>query len=330
MKRYVMITMAIALALTALSTVLLGCNPAQEEDPAVALLEQAQQQSGAASPATAPEAGEAAEPAEEEPEADESAEEAEEAGAEESAEDAEGAEAEEPAEDTEEPAEADGGADQGLVSDEDTAPRQMPAQQVPEESASGDEGEEAADEEAAAEESGDPVENFKNLDPRDIIVKKYEDLEERKTEPWDEESEGYLPNTGRVDPLTRVRSAVPDELKPPRAGETDMNEINTYLIADAATMIVDGVAYAMQCHNVIQIGLTKYATFSYGGSQPFPLEEGFSTSLNAGSVNGIPIVVTITLTSVSTEQVVLRITAAGQGTATSVTKNQTYIPRTAF
>lgn len=189
------------------------------------------------------------------------------------------------------------------------------------------EGEEAAEDEAAEEEVvDDPVENFKNLDPRDIIIMKYEDLESRKTEPWDEESEDFIPNTGRSDPLTRVRSAVPDELKPPRAGETDMNEINTYLVAAQASMIVDAISSSLQCHNVIQIGLSKYANFSFSGSQPTALQEGQSFGFQADVVNGIPIIATVTVASISTSQVTMSITAAGQGTTTSVTKNKVFIP----
>jgi len=367
MRRNMLImTVIIGAALALVAALVCGCPQEEAEDPAMALVQQAQRETGTAAPPT-----DEAEPGEPAAEADadeapaaETGEDGAEAGAAEDEPAAEGeeaeAEAEEPAadgEDGEPAAEDDAVEEEEPAGGEEAAADEEPAEDeepVEEEEPAAEEDAEAAepqqlpsqigaipteadedaepDEEAVEEEgeTGDPVENFKNLDPRDIIIKKYEDLEERKTEPWNEESEGYIPNTGRVDPLTRVRSAVPDELKPPRAGETDMNEINTYLIADVATQIVDAVSYLMQCHNVIQIGLVRYATFSYQGGQPFPLEEGFSTSLNAGSVNGIPIIVTITLTEVDTDQVVLRINATGQGTSTSVTKNQTYIPRTAF
>jgi len=201
------------------------------------------------------------------------------------------------------------------------------------ESAAGDEeaaeGDEAAeDEEAAGEEeeaSSDPIENFKNLDPRDIIVKKYEDLESRLTEPWNPESEDYIPNTGRVDPLTRVSEAVPDDLKPPRTGESDMNEILTYLVTAQASEAVDMISAGLQCHNVIQIGLQRFATFTFFGQQ-FSRSEGDSLSFPFGYENGIQIIAQVTVTSISTTKVVVNITAFGQGTTTSVTKTKVFIP----
>lgn len=351
MIRNMQIVMVFALAGLLLAAALLsGCPQGEEEDPAMALVQQAQQQTGGQPPpvdaesAAEPVGGEAAgavtsgEAATAEPAAEGDADAAEDEEAAEEADETadEGAEADE---EVAEPAEDEGTEADEEAAEESAADAEAGDAAAETEALTGDSravpmaSEEPEDEEPAEDDeavSEDPVENFKNLDPRDIIIKKYEDLESRKTEPWNPEDEGYIPNTGRIDPLTRVRSAVPDELKPPRAGETDMNEINTYLIADAATMIVDQISMTMQCHNVIQIGLSKYASFSYGGGPPFPLEEGFSTQVNAGSVNGIPIMASIMLTSVSADQVVLRITAFGQGTATSVTKNQTYIPRTAF
>jgi hypothetical protein len=179
--------------------------------------------------------------------------------------------------------------------------------------------------------SDDPIENFKALDPRDIIIKKYEDLESRKTTPWDEtDPKEYLFDTGRPDPLSLVLDSVPDELKPDRAGDTDMNEINDYLVADAATQLVRFYAAAISCHNVVQIGLEKYVSLSIGGGPQISVQEGFSTGGTAGDANGIPIVLTIAVTSVATNEVVIRLTAAGQGTTTSISKTQVYIPSNVF
>lgn len=228
----------------------------------------------------------------------------------------EGAEAEDEAAEDEEGAEAE--ADEGAEEDEEAAAEEDAA------------AEEAGEDEAAAEDEeeapSDPIENFKELDPRDIILMKYEDLDERNTEPWDEESEDYIPNTGRVDPLTRVRSSVPDDLKPPRAGETDQNEINTYLVAAVASQVVDGISSIMECHNVIQIGLERYATFTFGDGQQASLPEGANYSFLASYVNNIPIIGSISVTSISTSKVVVDISAAGQGTTTSVSKTKVFIP----
>jgi len=182
------------------------------------------------------------------------------------------------------------------------------------------------------------IANFKNMDPREIIDKKYTDLEDRKTDPWNEEKpEKFIPETGRVDPLTRVDSAVPKELAPPRAGETDQNQIDNYLIAQQASLIVAGIAASLQCHNVIQIGLDKYASFSIadngqgGGGGMFTLQEGQSSGqFMTGMVNGIPLVGSVTCASISTKQVVLIISVAGWGTPTSISKEQVFIPRNRF
>jgi hypothetical protein len=242
-------------------------------------------------------------------------------------------------------AEPAAGGDGGEATEEEPAEGENEeAAPAGDESAEGDvvaEGEAGAEEEVlddteAVEEeeeavSDDPIENFKALDPRDIIIKKYEDLESRKTTPWDEtDPKEYIFDTGRPDPLSLVLDSVPDELKPDRAGDTDMNEINDYLVADEATRIVRIYAAIISCHNVVQIGLEKYVSLSIGGGPQFSVQEGFSTGGTAGNANGIPIVLTITVTSVATDQVVIRLTAAGQGTTTSISKTQVYIPSNVF
>jgi hypothetical protein len=182
--------------------------------------------------------------------------------------------------------------------------------------------------EQAEEKPVDPIEQFKALDPREIIDRKYEDLKEQHTEPWNEEDpEQFIPDTGRVDPLTRVREAVPEELKPPRAGETDQNEINSYLIASDATMMVYGIAYSMQCYNVIQIGIQKQATIAVAGNR-FMIGEGDTAGpFVVGYSNGIPLEATITCTSISESEVDLTITVSGSGTSTSISKSQVFIPK---
>jgi hypothetical protein len=165
------------------------------------------------------------------------------------------------------------------------------------------------------------------MDPRDIILEKYDDLEGQVTNPSDETNpETYIPETGRTDPLTIVNSAIPEELRPPRTGDTDLNEIDTYFVAQQATAFVNAIRYSIQCHNVIQIGIEKYATFSTAQGR-FLLSEGQSTSFGLGYVNGILLVGTVTCASVDTDRVVLRVTVYGEGTTTSISKDQTYIPR---
>jgi hypothetical protein len=209
----------------------------------------------------------------------------------------------------------------------DGSKKMVPPGEAGEAEAAAGEGE-GKEAEQAATTPEEKIENFKNLDPREIIDKKYTDLDSKMTHPQDPESPDFIPETGRVDPLTRVDSAVPDELKPPRAGETDQNQINNYLVAQAASAAVAGIALSIQCNNVIQIGLEKYASFSVAGGQQFTLQEGQgSGDFLVSMTEGIAIVGSITCASISTDQVVLTISASGYGTTTSISKNQVYIPR---
>ena len=182
---------------------------------------------------------------------------------------------------------------------------------------------EATDEPLMEEESDepmDPVDSFMELDPRDILRAKQQDLENRLTSPWDEENpDGFIPETGRVDPLTIVNEAVPDELKPPRDGSTDINEIQTYLVTLGATQAVEGVAAALQCHSVIEIGVISTAYFSLGSGEEAPrfaMQEGSSFGINGTQV---------TCTGVSDTKVSVTISANVPGA--NVSRSKIYIPR---
>ncbi len=118
---------------------------------------------------------------------------------------------------------------------------------------------------------------------------------------------------------------MPDDLKPPRSGETDENQIQTYLGTQAASLAVTSLSYALSCHNVIQIGLEKRATFSVptgDGEQFFTISEGSGFSTMFSGVN-----VSIRVTSITTESVDVRISGAVPGASGEVVKNQKYIPR---
>ncbi len=183
---------------------------------------------------------------------------------------------------------------------------------------------EAAEEEAAP---ASPIDQFKALDPREIIDRKYEDLQEQHTEPWNEEDPGFTPDTGRVDPLTRVREAVPEELKPPRAGETDENDIISYSVARDATMVAYSIAMGLECYNVIQIGIEKQATISIFGNT-FLMGEGESAGpIEVGVSSGVPLMATLTCTSISENEVHINVTVYGDGTNTSISKSMVFIPK---
>jgi len=196
--------------------------------------------------------------------------------------------------------------------------------------ADGDEvmAEDGAEAEAEPEAPANPIDQFKALDPREIIDRKYEDLQEQHTEPWNEEKPGeFIPDTGRVDPLTRVREAIPEELKPPRAGETDENDIVSYFVARDATVMAYTLAYGMECYNVIQIGIEKQATMSVFGNT-FMMSEGESAGpINVGQSSGIPLSATLTCTSISESEVHVTVTVSGDGTTTSISKAMTFIPK---
>jgi hypothetical protein len=182
--------------------------------------------------------------------------------------------------------------------------------------------------EAEEDKLADPIDQFKALDPREIIDRKYKDLKEQHTEPWDEEDpDQFIPDTGRVDPLTQVREAIPDALKPKRAGETDENDILSYFIARDATLIVYQIAYNLQCYNVIQIGIEKQVTMGVFGNM-FLLREGDTAGpFGVGYSGGVPLVATMTCTAINTNEVDVIVTVAGQGTSTAISKSQTFIPR---
>ncbi|MCB1222162.1 hypothetical protein KDL30_15995 [bacterium] len=177
-------------------------------------------------------------------------------------------------------------------------------------------------EEEAVEETEelDPVDAFMELDPRDILRAKQKDLEGRLTSPWDDENpDEFIPETGRVDPLTFVDSAIPDQLKPPRSGSTDENEILVYLATLQATRTVEQVAAALQCHSVIQIGVVSTAYFSLGLAEDAPrfsMQEGGSRGINGAQVS---------CSEVTDSRVTVTISVPIPGNVISRTK--IYIPR---
>ncbi len=162
----------------------------------------------------------------------------------------------------------------------------------------------------------DPVDSFMELDPRDILRAKQNDLEGRLTAPWDEDNpDGFIPETGRVDPLTLVNSAIPDKLKPPRSGSTDQNEIEVYLATIFATQTVEQVARSLQCYSVIEIGVVSTAYFAIGENR-FAMNEGSSFGIGGAQVS---------CTGVSDTKVSVTISVSVPGN--TVSRNKIYIPR---
>lgn len=330
-NKTLLIILGIAVILLVLTLVFSGgyFSLTEGEDPAMMMTERSQARQSAATTPSEPAAEAAASAtAEPEPVAEGDAE-----GPAAEAPEEQDAEADEaPAQQAAEPAGDAAAADGGAVAEAEPAADEAAAAEPAEEAEAGET--EAADEETAAEDDllaeeelpEDPIERFKQMDPRDIIRAKYRDLVERQTEPWNEDNpDDFIPQTGRVDPLTRVSSAVPDDLKPPRSGETDENQIQTYLGTQAASTAVTAVSYSLICHNVIQIGLEKRATFSFPpvlGDRTFTIPEGSGFGMNVGGVN-----VTIRVMEITTDSVDVLIVGSVPGASAEVTKNQKYIPR---
>lgn len=186
------------------------------------------------------------------------------------------------------------------------------------------------EEEAAPATDEEKIKDFMDLDPREVIIDKYAKVAAKHTEPWNADKEDeYIPQTGRVDPLHPVDSAIPDELKPPRTGETNQNEIDTYLAARACTVVVESIRSIMHVHNVLEIGAQKYVSISADGDprHASTIPVGQTIGPFMGFAEGVMVRVTITVASASESEVVITITASSPGTGASISKDQTFIPR---
>lgn len=179
----------------------------------------------------------------------------------------------------------------------------------------------------AGEEAADPIADFMESDPRDILVAKSDDLKGRKTEPWNEEKpETFIAETGRKDPLTFVRKAMPKELLPPRSGDDEENDLEVYVASTVATAIMAGMTQGMRCHSVIQIGAQKYAQLSMGPGQRFTVgeDQGFNQQT---WVDGVVYNIGVNVVSIATDEVVVDVTVSAQGINASANKQLVFIPK---
>jgi hypothetical protein len=171
------------------------------------------------------------------------------------------------------------------------------------------------------------LEEWKNQDPKEILDKKYEDLEKRKTTPWNEDDPAnFVHETGRSDPLTPVMSAIPDELKLRRGEDTDPNEFVTYQFEQYANNALQIAGSAIQVYSVLQIGLQKLVTIGGGGGQPMPMSEGQGVQFDV-VVEEYPVSVGVTVVSISEDEVVLSLTAQPYGSTVQVERSFVYIPQ---
>lgn len=186
-------------------------------------------------------------------------------------------------------------------------------------------GEPAAGEEPVSyteEEKMDELAAFEQIDSRVILQERLAEAEDNETEVNADEDLPY-PDTGRIDPLMIVNSAIPEELRPPRSGETDWDSVLDYLIASQGTAIIETINITVW--SVMEIGMETWVNIEIDapflenpvlGSMP----EGESMRLNYQSF-GTMQTLTITCTSASPKLVTFSLSAGG------ASKSKTYIPK---
>jgi hypothetical protein len=190
-------------------------------------------------------------------------------------------------------------------------------------------GETKAGDKAAADDKSPQavIKHFLDSDPRDILLEKSDKLKEKETKPWDDSNpDAYIPETGRVDPMTPVRNALPKELLPKRSGDDD-SDLQGYLLTTAATGVLEGITQELVCYSVIQIGLTKYARISFNGGKSITT---VSLDQNAQQRIRTPegtLTVQFNVASITTDEVVINVVVSGQDTNVSVQKQMVFIPR---
>jgi hypothetical protein len=170
------------------------------------------------------------------------------------------------------------------------------------------------------------LDEWKNQDPKEILEAKYEDLEAKKTTPWNEDDiAGFVPETGRSDPLTPVLSAIPDELKLKRGEDTDPNEFLTYQYEQIANNAIALVGDSIECYSVLVIGLQKIVTIGAPGQRPFPASEG--DGFNFDVFLDVPVSMGIQVAAISEDEVTLVLSASPYFSNVNVSRSYVYIPR---
>ncbi len=159
----------------------------------------------------------------------------------------------------------------------------------------------------------DALKAFEKIDSHDIMKSRQEEAKKAETQ-VDAEKEVPYPDTGRTDPLFINNQAIPEELRPPRTGETDYDSILDFLITAYGTEMLDQVQ--IEVWSVMQIGLEKYVNMSINGGLA-TIPEGRGGTLQNG--------VNITVASASQSEVVIVLSFSSA--YTSVSKTKSYIPK---
>jgi len=167
--------------------------------------------------------------------------------------------------------------------------------------------------ELSEEEEMEGLAAFEKIDSREIIQARLKEAESDLTV-VDADAGLPYPDTGRSDPLTIISSAIPEELRPPRTGETDYDEILDFLITFYGTSLLESVE--IEVWSVMQMGLVRMVNLSVDGMLA-TIPEGRSVTLPSGVV--------LTVNSASQDEV--SITLSFDAGYTSVSKTKTFIPK---
>ncbi len=158
---------------------------------------------------------------------------------------------------------------------------------------------------------------FEQIESVDIVEARLEEAVASETEVIPEEDRPF-PDTGRTDPLMVVNSAIPEELRPPRSGETDYDSILEYLIKSYGTEILESIE--IEVWSVMQIGLNELVNMSVNG-RLMTMSEGASTQMQLGYQE------TLRITVASASQSLVTINLTYSNPYGSVSKTNTYIPK---
>jgi len=167
------------------------------------------------------------------------------------------------------------------------------------------------------EEKRDELAAFEQIDSNDIIKARLDEAQANETEVIPEEDLPF-PDTGRTDPLMIVNSAIPEELRPPRSGETDYDSILEYIIKSYGTAVLDSIE--IEVWSVMQIGLVQLVNLSING-QIATMSEGSSMDMQMGYQE------TLRISVVSASQSLVTIGLTYSTPYGSVSKSKTYIPK---
>lgn len=115
----------------------------------------------------------------------------------------------------------------------------------------------------SAEEKLKKLDAFRKIDSREVLRRRIEEARQGETVVDAEKGLPY-PEVGRTDPLFLVSEAIPEELRPPRTGESDVDKAFDELLTKfIQTQILESVR--IEVWSVMKIGLTTMVNLSIDG-----------------------------------------------------------------